>query len=54
MWKWKTVCQAAARQALIRLKPSGWSFSSMRRATRRAATAVWQSSSSEIDIRSSV
>ncbi len=54
MWKWKTVCQAAARQALSRLKPSGSSVASIRLATRWAATAQLARSSSPIDSRSSV
>ena len=53
-WKWKTVCQAATRVALSRLKPSGSSVSSIRLATRWAATAQWRRSSSLIESRSEV
>src|SRR5215210_8642830 len=51
MWKWKTVCQAAARQALIRLMPSASRTSFMWRARRCAARTVAERSSASISSR---
>src|SRR6188472_2195616 len=54
MWKWKTVCQAAARVALIRLKPSGSMLASIRLTTRWAAIAHAVRSSSPMSSKSSL
>ncbi len=54
MWKWKTVCQAAAPQELRMLKPSGLSTRLIRCTSRRAASIVAERSSSEISIRSTL